>query len=58
MTTKQETKKYYKLESIESNLKSALRETREEPGFSLKDIARVIKKVLAKEEVKSLKENL
>ena len=45
---------YYKLDGIEQDLKQALYETRGEEGYSLKDVAKVIKKVFKPEEVKSL----
>jgi ribosome-binding protein aMBF1 (putative translation factor) len=53
-TEKARAELYYKLEGIEMDLKQALRETREEVGLSLKDVAKVIKKVFKPEEVKSL----
>ncbi len=45
---------YYKREQIERDLKRALQDSQEEPGLSLKDIAKVIKKVLKQEQIESL----
>ena len=56
---KREADTYYKQEMLESDLKEALRRTREEPiGLSILDISNIIKKVFAPEEVKSLKKQL
>ena len=51
---KEKTELYYKLESLEYDLRTALEETKNEPGLSIKDIANVIKKVFATEEVEVL----
>ena len=45
---------YYKLDGIEQDLKKALYETREEPGYSLGDIAKVMRKVFSAEEIQLL----
>lgn len=55
---KEKTELYYKLESMESELRNALRETRKEPGLSLRDISNIIKKTLEPEEVGALVKEL
>ncbi len=51
---KEKADKYYGLERKEWDLKSAIGETRTEPVYPLKDIAKTIKKILSPEELKSL----
>jgi hypothetical protein len=51
---KEKTELYYKLESLEYDLRTALEETRMEPGLSLRDISNIIKKVFQPEEIKVL----
>jgi len=45
-------------ESLRINLKYRLRETRQEPGLSIKEIAEIIKGVFAPSEIKILIRNL
>lgn len=54
LNEKEKTELYYKLESIEYDLRTALEETRMEPGFSIQDTAKVIKKVFKSEEIEQL----
>ena len=54
LTDKEKSDLYYKLEAKDSELKEALRQTRDEPVLGLKSIANIIKKVLDKAEVESL----
>jgi hypothetical protein len=49
---------YYKLEEKERNLAHFIKATREEPVLSLSDVARVIRKNLAPEETKVLRDFL
>jgi hypothetical protein len=57
MTTLNENEKrdlYYAQNYLAGELKRVLKETRNEPGLSLKDISNIIKKVLKPEEIISL----
>lgn len=51
---KTETNKFYKLQSLESDVVESLRATREEPGLGLRDVANMVKKVFKKEEIEAL----
>jgi hypothetical protein len=54
LTEKEKAELYYKLERIESDLKIALKATREEPGFSLQSVSKVIRNVFKPEELERL----
>ena len=54
LTSKEKADLFYKLESKDSELKEALRQTRDEPVLGLKSIANIIKKVFDKAEVEFL----
>ena len=58
LTQKEKTEIYYKLEAKHSDLKEALRNTRQEPVLGLKDVANIIKKVFDSSEVDALKKEL
>ena len=58
LTQKEKTELFYKLESKHSDLKEALRNTRQEPVLGLKDVANIIKKVFDIAEVEALKKEL
>ena len=58
LNEKQREELYYKLEAKHSDLKEALRNTRQEPVLGLKDVANIIKKVFDEAEVESLKKEL
>ena len=53
---KEKAETYYKLEMIESDLKTALEATRNEPGLAIKDTARVISKVFKGDSMALVKE--
>ena len=45
---------YYKQEELAGDVKSALQETRKEPGISLQSVSNIIRQVFDKSEVKTL----
>ncbi len=51
---KKDTNKFYRLQSLESDVIESLKATREELGMNLKDVANMIRKVYTKEEVEAL----
>ena len=51
---KEKSDRYYAQEALDDKLRSALTETRMEPGLSIRNIANIIKKVFQPEEIKSL----
>jgi len=53
-----ESERYYRIEKTERELKWALEATKDEPGLSIADIAKNIKKVFEPEEVEKLKQLL
>lgn len=50
--------RYYRIEATERDLKRALEATKDEPGLSIADIVKNIKKVFQQEEVLKIKELL
>ena len=53
-----ESERYYKLEATERELKYALERTKDEPGLSIRDVAKVLVKVYEPEEIDKLKQLL
>jgi len=56
--TKAKTDLYYKQEELAGDVKSALQETRKEPGISIQSVSNIIKSVFSGEEIKSLIDSL
>ena len=48
---KESADRYYRIEATERELKRALEVTRDEPGLSLADVAKVLQKVYEPEEI-------
>ena len=58
MTEKQTANLYYKQSELAGDVKSALQETRKEPGISIQSVSNIIKSVFSGEEIKSLIDSL